>query len=679
MRSLAALVRPRNLSSVPLTSRSRFVMPSPFGTGGREAQMNAMGAVGTLFSIVNRTSGDTSRVPWHLWRSAASGKDEDRTEVLAHQALKLWKTPNPFMSGEEWREVAQQHLDLVGESWTIVVRVPRTNIPMELWPIRPDRMRPLEHPEKFISGYEYTSPDGIKIELGIDDVLFIRMPNPLDPYRGMGPVQSIMTRLDSSRYSAEWNRNFFRNSATPGGVVEFEGTLSDEDFDQFQLRWNETHKGVANAHRVALLERGGKWVDRKITHDDMQFSEMDRVDREVIREAFGIHGHMLGISENVNRANADAAEVTYSRHLTVPRLARWKGLANGKYLRLFGGAGTGVEFDHDNPVPEDPEGERKERKNKAETAAIYIKAGWPGDAVGEALELPDVLRTTWEKPEPPAPLIPPGVAPGSTKEAPAKAPKKASARGARIVAELPAHDLSDVQAEWQAALDALAAEYGTVTAAQRAELQAQIESAVDARDLAALTAMVAGSAVGAALLAAAMYALALRAGQQMAREALAQGVSVPGAIVSAATLAPVATATAAMLARGYSSAAGREALRLYAPGQRTAAEVARDAVHALALQNDAPLRAQLGGALTMAQNSARLATLRIAPLAAYFASETLDRNTCGPCKDLHGVEFDNIDAAEITYGVGMGTGYWACEGWPKCRGTIVASWNEAVA
>jgi HK97 family phage portal protein len=675
MRSLGGLLRPRNDAPVPIASRSRYVMPSPLGVGGREAQMAAMGSVGTLFSIVNRTSGDTSRVPWKLWRKAASGKPEDRTEVTQHLALKLWDNPNPFMSGQEWREVGQQHLDLTGESWTVITRVARTNIPAELWPIRPDRMEPIADPAKFIVGYLYTSPDGEKIPLRVEDVIFIRMPNPLDMYRGMGPVQSILTRLDSARYSAEWNRNFFRNSAQPGGIIQFENTLSDTEFDQFQERWNESHRGVANAHRVALIERGGQWVDRKMTHDDMQFSELDRVDREVIREAFGIHGHMLGMSESVNRANADAAEVTYQRHLIIPRLSRWAGAANGEYLRAFGAAGESVEFDHENPVPEDPEGERAERKNKAETAKIYIDAGWPGDKIAEALELPELLRTTWEKPEPPAPLTPPGAVPGQAPKEPAKVKPTKN----RIVNELPSTDLTPVQQSWQEALDQLAIEYAGVTAAQRAELQVQIEQAVAAGDLAALTALTASSGAGAALIAAAMYALALSAGRQVVAEAAEQGVTTAAAILAASTLAPVAAVVAATLARSYAASAGREALRLYAPGTRSAAEVAHGAVETLAAAGDATARGQLGGALTMAQNSARLATLRIAPLASYFASEELDRNTCGPCKELHGTEFDDLEQADKTYGEGMGTGYWGCKGWPKCRGTVVASWNEAVA
>ncbi|KKK81335.1 hypothetical protein LCGC14_2814460, partial [marine sediment metagenome] len=63
--------------------------------------------------------------------------------------------------------------------------------------------------------------------MGVDDVVQLKMPNPLDPYRGMGPVQSILADLDSERYSAAWNRNFFINGAEPGGIIEVDRRLDD--------------------------------------------------------------------------------------------------------------------------------------------------------------------------------------------------------------------------------------------------------------------------------------------------------------------------------------------------------------------------------------------------------------------------------------------------------------------
>lgn len=390
MRSpLRALARTlSNRTPVPYVSgRSNISIPWRQPTGA-EAQMRAMGTVGTLFAIVNRTSNATALVNWRLYRKAASGRPEDRVEVTQHAALDLWNKPNKFFTRQELVESEQQHIDLTGEGWIVIARNERSPIPLELWPVRPDRIAPVPHPIDFISGYMYTGPDGTEIALRVEDVIQIRMPNPLDPYRGMGPVQSVLTEIDASRYSAEWNRNFFMNSAEPGGIIEVPNGLGDTEFDQLRERWNEQHKGVANAHRVAILEHG-KWVDRKLTQRDMQFAELRSVSRDVIREAFGAPAFVLGEVGDVNRATAEAAKVLFAEQLTVPRLERFKQALNNDLLPLYGkDAARLLEFDYDDPVPPDAAARNAEMKAKAETAKIYVDMGFEHTSVAEALGLP---------------------------------------------------------------------------------------------------------------------------------------------------------------------------------------------------------------------------------------------------------------------------------------------------
>lgn len=373
---------------VPFTSHAARAGALPWGhASGTTAEMRAMGSVGTLFAIVSRLANGTSQVEWNLYRKARSGRKEDRTEVTAHAALDLWNKPNPFMPRQEFTETFQQHLDLTGEGWWVVARDPRSPIPLELWPVRPDRIAPVPDPETFIAGYMYTSPGGEQIALDLNQVIQLRMPNPLDLYRGMGPVQAILADLDSSRYSAEWNANFFRNSAQPGGILEVDRRLGDDEFDQLRMRWNEQHRGVANSHRVAILEQA-KWVDRKYTQQDMQFAELRAQNREVIREAFGFPKPLLGSVDDVNRANAEAGELVFARWLIVPRLERIKAALNNDLLPLFGPAAAGLEFDYCSPVPEDAEAENAELTAKSNAAAALANAGWEPNDVLHAVGLP---------------------------------------------------------------------------------------------------------------------------------------------------------------------------------------------------------------------------------------------------------------------------------------------------
>jgi HK97 family phage portal protein len=348
-----------------------------FGRGGTAndptSQMGAMGAIGTLFAIVHRTSNATAQVNWRLYRRARTGRREDRVEVTSHAALDLWNKPNPWFTRQELVETTQQHVDLTGEGWWVVARDPRSPLPLELWPVRPDRMTPVPSVENYLAGYVYTAPGGERVPLGLDDVIFMRMPNPLDPYRGMGPVQTVMVDIGAEQAAAEWNRNFFRNSAEPGGIVEIERRLSQAEFEEHVKRWGEQHRGVSNAHRVALLEGGMKWVERKYTNKDMEFTALRNMSSTKIREAYGIPKFAVGDLDDVNRATAEASKSWFAEQLTVPRLERIKGALNNDLLRLY--RDDSLEFDYDNPVPPDAETENATRASKVSAATQLVAAG----------------------------------------------------------------------------------------------------------------------------------------------------------------------------------------------------------------------------------------------------------------------------------------------------------------
>lgn len=411
---LGSLLNKAPVPYVPRTfSRRGYVAPTT-PTGGMEAQMRAQGQVGTLFAIVDRIISAYSQVEWKLYRVPRDGRrrydggtgsvQDNRVEVTRHPALDLWNRPNPFFFGSSFRESAQQHEELTGEQYWIIVRN-AIGLPQELWFVRPDRMTPVPDPNNFLAGYIYTSQDGEEVPLSVNDVVFLRRPHPLDPYRGLGAVQSILGDLDARYLSTQYNRNFFLNSATPGGVIEAENNLSDEDFNQFQARWGETHKGVANAHRVAILEAGMKWVDRKYTLDDMQFVELQEASRETIREAFGFPKAMTGATDDVNKANAYAGEVMFARWMTKPRLIRTREALNSILLPMYGASAVGLEFDFVNPVPEDDEIAAQVLLNKAQSAKFLADTGlWEAADILSTVGLPEMT----ELPEPRKPALPSG-------------------------------------------------------------------------------------------------------------------------------------------------------------------------------------------------------------------------------------------------------------------------------
>lgn len=232
-----------------------------------------------------------------------------------------------------------------------------------------------------------------------------------------------------------------------------------------------------------------------------------------------------------------------------------------------------------------------------------------------------------------------------------------------------------IQAAWQDALDGVMEEWPDVAEDWRGQLADQIEAAIDAGDLAALTALTIDTAAAAALLLAAMLALAEASADLMSAEAAAQGVQVEPEPVDADELGAVATAVVVLLALGLAVAAGAAALRLAVPGAVGAA-VAVEVIAILAALSLRTVRDQAGGALSTAQAAGRFAVLHAAPTARYMASEVLDGNTCEPCRDLDGTVFADLKEAEAAYGNGA---YVGCLGGVRCRGQVVAIWPASAA
>lgn len=396
----------RNAAPVPMTP-VRAPQYSLFARrrSTDDLMLSTYEVVGTVFAVVHSLAVATGKADWTLYRSAKSGLKEDRQPVASHAVLDLWRKPNPFMPRRRFMEMAQQHIDLTGESDVLVssVKMGGKGLPIELWPMRPDRIQPVPDPYDFLAGYVYTSPEGQAIPLELNECLPILMPNPRNPYRGLGPIQALLSTIESTKAHEEWDRAFFENSAAPGGIIEVPNSLSDPQFDELRDRWAATHQGVSKAHRVAILEAGMKWVDRSFTQRDMQFAELRTVKRDTILEAFGFPKPMLGITEDVNRANAEAAEYVFAKWLITERLDRWRDWLNYQLLPLYGSTGQGLEWDYESPVSENSDAANAAITARSSALVAMAGAGFDATETQQWLDVPEI---PYEKPVPPPALAP---------------------------------------------------------------------------------------------------------------------------------------------------------------------------------------------------------------------------------------------------------------------------------
>lgn len=302
-------------------------------------------------------------------------------------------------------------------------------------------------------------------------------------------------------------------------------------------------------------------------------------------------------------------------------------------------------------------------------------------------ELEAFLRERYQLPPKPEATV---VAPAAPEVKPNPVPAARARRAPRASFALPvdrpmrrqpyphevaaATDYGALEAQYVDTVETLTAQWVDVRAVQAQELADLVEAAVAADDVAALGTLSA-TPQGAALIEAALAEAATQAAEGAVAEAVAQGVA--ATMIDATGLAEAAALRAGimenLLASSISEAAGRYAMQLVG-GSLDASTIGGMVLDYLNGLSDSFISQQMGGAVTAAQNVGRGEVFREYPPASIYASELLDSNTCSPCANIDGTEYDTMDDATADYPSG---GYIDCDGGVNCRGTLVAIHDEA--
>jgi hypothetical protein len=249
-------------------------------------------------------------------------------------------------------------------------------------------------------------------------------------------------------------------------------------------------------------------------------------------------------------------------------------------------------------------------------------------------------------------------------------------------------DFALTDARWHSAVDAAVMMWTSILNEQRRQLRTEIAAAVDSGHLERLADLDIDTGRAYTALLDHMQRYAQQCGEHQEEEARKQGVTVgpwsvglDGAVTAAgpdirtalAKLRDYASVKVSAMANRLKSAASQRAVVLAQAGG-SGDTVANSVDREFTDTKQAYIREELSAAMSAAQNTGRMAVLRATPPGHYYASELLDRNTCGPCYGIDGREFPTLDDADQAYPAG---GYVSCQGGGRCRGELITVWDSS--
>lgn len=306
-------------------------------------------------AVVDKISGDLSYATGKLYRIGQNG---EKTEILSHPFLDFWKRPNPlyeFTASALWR-LQNNYLLLKGEGYFIIERYDN-GYPAELWPVPTQWVQMT--PYQGFPYYTIRTTEGGLMDVSVDDMFVMKDLNPLDPYkRGLGQAEPIADEIEIDEYAAKFQKKFFYNDATPDLVISMPGS-SDEQQNRFLAKWRERFQGANKSHGVATIG-GPPDQAATVTKLSDNMKDLDMVNgrtfiRDSVMEHFGMPREIMGITQNSNRATADAAQYIYATNVLTPRLMGRQDAINMQLLSCYG---NDLLWEFDDIIPKDKEFEK---------------------------------------------------------------------------------------------------------------------------------------------------------------------------------------------------------------------------------------------------------------------------------------------------------------------------------
>ena len=274
---------PAGLEERALTS-SAFVPPPQIGViddfvGVHRAMCNM-----TVYGCVRLLADTIASLPWKAYR-----KDKNGVPVELNPQPAIIRQPFPGFNLYQWKWMVIAGLALRGNSYHLITSRDAAGTPTALMPMHPDIVF-LERRPDILAWF-----DPIYRVMGEpvnkNDMCHIRrFTMPGEPW-GLSPIRQAAVAIGLSLSAEEYGYRWFKESASPSGLLMTEQNLDTDAVERQQQNWIASHGG---RRLPAVLTGGFKWQNLSISPDESQFLETREFQRTDICIMFGVPPVLLG-------------------------------------------------------------------------------------------------------------------------------------------------------------------------------------------------------------------------------------------------------------------------------------------------------------------------------------------------------------------------------------------------
>ena len=246
-----------------------------------------------VYAAVRFISSNISRVQFDLQGRGAEANEWSR----------LFLSPNVYQSRTQFFEYLISNLELRGGAYVVYLsdkpdgQLALTEVPKYMFVARTDEIKMIKRGSR-ITGYEIDIQD-LKRKINPWQVERFYFVNPLSILGEVAPLSPAKLYVKEDFSANVYNYQFFRNGAFPGGILETEDDITDDEASMLRGQFEDDHRGPTKAYNLAVLPANMKFKPIEIPHKEALFMETRKMNRDDILATFGIDPALISSDEMV--------------------------------------------------------------------------------------------------------------------------------------------------------------------------------------------------------------------------------------------------------------------------------------------------------------------------------------------------------------------------------------------
>lgn len=249
------------------------------------------------------------------------------TEIKSHPLLDRLARPNMEQDGVTFREAVLGWYLIAGNAFLYAIRPGKTaglvgtsGAPDELWTLDPNKVHPMPHPTKGITGYKFDDFEDDKSIIPPANIGHLRTWNPKDPIFGLSPIEVAALMVDQQNAARKWNLALLQNMAKPSGAWVTDAALAKNERDRLEERINEKLAGARNAGKTPVLDAGAKWVPTGTSPSELDWLESLKYNAGQIANLYNIPPQLIGDTSATTYNNMEQAKAASYTEAIFPAL-----------------------------------------------------------------------------------------------------------------------------------------------------------------------------------------------------------------------------------------------------------------------------------------------------------------------------------------------------------------------